>query len=121
MFKTFEPLSATTSEADAARTFEHPHRAARLATRIQIHHRLIGRLFRQQSLRWFGILAAVEILLLVLAPWLAIQTRFLADPDTLNVASMMLPLHSVVFAGVLWISMMALGMYQRHGVRSRAW
>jgi sugar transferase (PEP-CTERM system associated) len=72
-------------------------------------------LVRQQSLRWFGVLAAVELILLLLAPWLAIQTRFHADPATLYATGSMLPLHSGVFAGVVWISMMALGMYQRHG------
>ena len=115
MLKTFDPVSATTSNGDAPYVHGHPRRQARLATRLQIHHGLIGRLFRQQSLRWFGVLAAVELVLLLLAPWLAIQTRFFADPMTLDAASMMLPLHSVVFAGVVWVSMMALGMYQRHG------
>lgn len=115
MFKTFEPISATTSESEASATREHLHRPVRLATRIQIRHHLISRLFRQQSLRWFGVLAAVEIVLLFLAPWLAIQTRFHADPAARDAASILLPLHSGVFAGVVWIHMMALGMYQRHG------
>ncbi|MFU8830726.1 MAG: TIGR03013 family XrtA/PEP-CTERM system glycosyltransferase [Wenzhouxiangella sp.] len=75
----------------------------------------MGRLVRQQSLRWFGMLAVVEISLLLFAPWLAIQTRFHADPASLDAASVMLPLHSIVFSAVIWISMMALGMYQRHG------
>ena len=115
MLKTFESIPETTSDGDLPRTFDDPRRLARLATRIQIHQGLIGRMFRQQSLRWFGILAVVEILLLLLAPWLAVQTRFHTDPATLHSAAMMLPLHSGVFAGVVWISMMALGMYQRHG------
>ncbi|QOC22004.1 TIGR03013 family PEP-CTERM/XrtA system glycosyltransferase [Wenzhouxiangella sp. AB-CW3] len=115
MFKTFEPASVTTSESETLRTLEPPHRSARLATRIQIHHCLVGRLVRQQSLRWFVILAAVEVILLLLAPWLAIQTRFHADPASLGAAGTMLPLHSGVFAAVIWVSMVALGMYQRHG------
>lgn len=72
-------------------------------------------MFRQQSLRWFGVLAGVELILLLAAPWLAIQTRFYADPEALESAGAMLLPHSAVFAGVVWISMMALGMYQRHG------
>ena len=115
MFKSFEPASATTSTVDAPYVPEQPHRPARLATRLQINHHLIGRLFRQQSLRWFGVLAAVELVLLLLAPWLAMQTRFHAEPATLVAAGLMPLLHSGVFAGVVWISMMALGMYQRHG------
>jgi sugar transferase (PEP-CTERM system associated) len=115
MFKSFEPVSATTSRGDAPSTLEPAYRPARLATRIQIHHGLVGRMFRQQSLRWFGVLAAVELILLLLAPWLAIQTRFYADPEALASAGLMLLPHSGVFAGVVWISMMALGMYQRHG------
>ncbi|WP_376695140.1 TIGR03013 family XrtA/PEP-CTERM system glycosyltransferase [Wenzhouxiangella sp. EGI_FJ10305] len=115
MFKSFEPVSATTSERDAPRVHEHSYRPTRLATRLQIHHGQIGRLLRQQSLRWFGVLAVVEVILLLLAPWLAIQTRFYSDASTLDAARSLLPLHSGVFAGVVWISMMALGMYQRHG------
>ncbi len=116
MFKTFEPIPAMTrSKGDALRTLDQLHVPARLATRLQIHHHLISRLFRQQSLRWFGVLAVVEIALLVLAPWLAIQTRFYADPVSLEAAGTMLPLQTGVFVAVVWISMMALGMYQRHG------
>ncbi len=116
MFRTFEPVSAPTSESDAPRTLEHhPRRPVRLATRMQIHDHLIGRLFRQQSLRWFGVLAAVEFIVLLLAPWLAIQTRFYSDPTSLDAAGMMLPLQAGAFAAVVWVSMMALGMYQRHG------
>ena len=115
MFNTFEPITATTSESDIPRTRKPAQRSARLATRLQIHHRRIGRLFRQQSLRWFGVLAAIEFMLLLPAPWLAILTRFQADPASLNTAGTMLSLHSVVFAAVVWISMMSLGLYQRHG------
>lgn len=115
MFNSFESASATTSHGDALRTPEQLHRPVRLATRIQIHHGLIGRCLRQQSLRWFGMLAAIEFMLLLLAPWLAMQTRFYADPVALDAAGAMLPLHGGVFAGVVWVSMMALGMYQRHG------
>lgn len=115
MFRTFEPVSATTSKGDVLRTPEHPYRPARLATRIQMHKGQLSRLLRQQSLRWFGVLAVVEITLLLLAPWLAIQTRFYAFPSTLDAARSLLPLHSGIFAGVIWINMMALGMYQRHG------
>ncbi len=115
MFKTFESVSEATSESDAPRRLELGYRSARLATPVQMHHHMIGRLFRQQSLRWFGMLAIVEIILLLLAPWLAIQTRFYADPASLDAASAMQPIHSGVFAAVIWVSMMALGLYQRHG------
>lgn len=114
MFHSFDPVSGTTID-DIQRRVEQPHRRARLATRMQIHHCLIGRLFRQQSLRWFGVLAAIELMLLLLAPWLAIQTRFQTDPAALQAGGIFVSLHSAVFAGVVWISMMALGMYQRHG------
>lgn len=115
MFKTFEPVSEMTGQGETPHSLERPHRPARLATRIQIHHHLIGRLFRQQSMRWFGVLAAVELLLLVVAPWLAIQTRFHADVAALDAAGRMLPLYGGIFAGVVWLHMMALGMYQRYG------
>lgn len=115
MFKTFEPISVTSSDADLRHDYEFSYRPARLATRLQMRHCLVGRLFRQQSLRWFGVLAVIELVLLLLAPWLAIQTRFMADPVSLGSANLMLSIHGTVFAGVVWISMMALGMYQRHG------
>lgn len=115
MFKTFVPVSATTNQRDVSRGIERPYPPARLATRIQIHQHLIGRLFRQQSLRWFAVLAIAELGLLLIGPWLAIQTRFHADAAGLGDAAAMLPIYSVTFAGVVWIHMVALGMYQRYG------
>jgi len=93
--------------------------APRLATRHQMQFGLVGRLFRQQSLRWFAVLAVVELCLLMLAPWLAAKSRFHADPNMMNEAVAMLPLTSILFTGVIWTSMMALGMYQRHGQEIR--
>lgn len=114
MFRTFDPSSTTTGNGDTSVYEAEPQRPARLATRIQLRSGLVQRLFRQQSLRWFGVLAVVEIALLMLAPWLAIQTRFHAD-SALGMPALAMPLPGVVFAGVVWVSMVALGMYQRHG------
>ncbi|MFU8831348.1 MAG: TIGR03013 family XrtA/PEP-CTERM system glycosyltransferase [Wenzhouxiangella sp.] len=86
-----------------------------LANQLQMRSGLFERLFREQSLRWFAVLAAIELFLLLLAPWLAAQVRFHGDPEGLDAALALLPARSLVFAAVVWISMIALGMYQRHG------
>ena len=80
------------------------------------------RLLRQQSMRWFAVLAVVELFLLAISPWLAVNTRFPLDRDTLALAYETLPLRAVLFASVVWLTMAALGLYQRHsrGVRDDA-
>ena len=77
------------------------------------------RLLRQQSMRWFAVLAVVELLVLALAPWLAIHTRFQADPQALELARLELPLRAIVFGSVTWLTMAALGLYQRHSRGAR--
>ena len=81
----------------------------------------VRRLLREQSRRWFGVLAVAELLLLALAPMLAVHTRF-QDPELIAAAEQGLPLRAVVFASVVWLTMAALGLYQRHsrGVRDDA-
>jgi sugar transferase (PEP-CTERM system associated) len=80
--------------------------------------RLVGaaiqQMLRQQSLRWYAVLAGLELALLLLAPWLAVETRFYGDPDGLLAARAALPVQAPVFAGVVWLTMLALGLYQRH-------
>lgn len=101
----YEPAGATPSAAgfDAVRL---PRRRIRLAAFQQ--------LLRQQSLRWFAVLAVVELVLLLLAPWLAVETRFFGEPEGLAAAHDELPLHAAVFGAVVWLTMLALGLYQRH-------
>lgn len=77
------------------------------------------RMLRQQSMRWFGLLAGVELLLLLLSPWLAIHTRFPADPEGVALAQAELPVRAVLFASVVWLTMVALGLYQRHSRGAR--
>jgi sugar transferase (PEP-CTERM system associated) len=85
-----------------------------LATRHQMRLGLIGRLMRQQSLRSFALLAVVETGLLLLAPLVASEIRFFGDPASRATALEEMPLTSSVFAGVVWLTMVALGLYQRH-------
>lgn len=115
MFKTFDPISASSIDSELPRTVRFEKALPRLATRLQMQHCRFRRLFRQQSLRWFGVLAALEFGLLLLASWLALQTRFQSETAILEASGMALPVHGAVFAVVVWMSMMALGMYQRHG------
>ena len=77
------------------------------------------RMLRQQSMRWFAVLAVVELVLLALAPWLAIHTRFHADPVGLEQARLVLPLRAVVFGSVTGLTLAALGLYQRHSRGAR--
>ena len=89
--------------------------SATLATRGQMRAGLMSRLLRQQSLRLFALLAAVEATLLFLAPLLAARLRFAGD-STAVAEALPLPLaQAAVFAIVIWISLAALGLYQRHG------
>lgn len=85
-----------------------------LATRRQMRLGLIGRLLRQQSARSLALLATVEIALLLLAPLVATEIRFYGDPTSRAAALQEMPLTSSAFAGVVWLTMMALGLYQRH-------
>jgi sugar transferase (PEP-CTERM system associated) len=102
-FDAAAPAAARVADFDAVRL---PRRRIRLAAFQQ--------LLRQQSLRWFAVLGALELVLLLLAPWLAVETRFHADPEGLAAAHGELPLHAAVFAAVVWLTMLALGLYQRH-------
>ncbi len=86
-----------------------------LASRRQMRLGLFGRWLRQQGLRSFALLTATEIALLLLAPWLAVRLRFYDDPASLTAAMQDMPMTSTAFAGVVWLTMVALGLYQRHG------
>ncbi len=83
-----------------------PRRRVRLAAFRQ--------LLRQQSLRWFAVLASLELLLLGLAPWLAVETRFIGDPDAVSHELSTLPMRAALFALSCWVTLVALGLYQRH-------
>jgi len=97
---------AAASAAISLESVRVPRRRVRLAAWRQ--------LLRQQSLRWFAVLASLELVLLSLAPWLAVETRFLGDAHSLALARDALPLQGLVFAVVVWTTMIALGLYQRH-------
>jgi sugar transferase (PEP-CTERM system associated) len=71
-------------------------------------------LLRQQSLRWYALLAGMELVLLLLAQWLAVETRFYGEAASLELAYTAMPLQAGLFAGVVWVTMIALGLYQRH-------
>jgi hypothetical protein len=66
-----DPISATTGSTSDLPFDMRREQAPRFATRHQLQRGLLKRLFRQQSLRWFALLAVVELGLLILAPWLA--------------------------------------------------
>jgi sugar transferase (PEP-CTERM system associated) len=113
-------LDATSSARSVGR-IDAPVQAmpsASFGTVLMPRRRLVGaavqQLLRQQSLRWYAALAALELLLLALAPWLAVETRFYGDPEALAVARAALPVQATAFAGVVWLTMLALGLYQRH-------
>lgn len=86
-----------------------------LASRRQMRLGLFGRWLRQQGLRSFALLAGMEIMLLLLAPWAAAQIRFQGDTAALAAAMREMPVTSTAFAAVVWLTMVALGLYQRHG------
>ncbi len=85
-----------------------------LASRRQMRLGLLGRWLRQQSLHAFTLLAAAEIVLLLLAPILAAHIRFYGSPADLSAAMMEMPITCTVFAAGVWLTMVALGLYQRH-------
>ncbi len=115
MLKTFDTdvSAGLRSDSSSAPTFASGNLV--LANQLQMRSGLLERLFREQSMRWFAVLAATELCLLLLAPWLAAQVRFYGDPEALHAALEVLPVRSAAFASVVWICMIALGMYQRHG------
>ncbi|MCA1778314.1 MAG: TIGR03013 family PEP-CTERM/XrtA system glycosyltransferase [Xanthomonadaceae bacterium] len=85
-----------------------------LASRGQMRLGLLRRLMRQQSLRSFVLLAGIEIGLLLLAPWVAARIRFPGDAASLSAAMESIAITSVLFAATVWLSMVTLGLYQRH-------
>lgn len=85
-----------------------------LATRRQMRLGLAARLLRQQSARSLALLAIVETALLLLAPLAATEIRFYGDPTSRLAALQEMPLTSSVFAGTVLLTMIALGLYQRH-------
>ena len=97
---------ATPSATISLESVRVPRRRIRLAA--------LRQLLRQQSLRWFAVLATLELVLLGLAPWLAVETRFIGDVHGLQTARDALPLQALVFAVVVWTTLIALGLYQRH-------
>ncbi len=85
-----------------------------LASRGQMRFGLLRRFMRQQSLRSLVLLAATEIGLLMLAPWLAAHIRLYNDTASLASAMEAMATTSMLFAGSVWLTMATLGLYQRH-------
>jgi len=115
MLKTFDTDASAGLRSESGTVASFASGDLVLANQLQMRRGLFERLFREQSMRWFAVLAATELCLLLLAPWLAAQVRFSGDPEGLDAALAVLPVRSAVFAGVVWVCMIALGMYQRHG------
>lgn len=114
MLKVLDTPINLSGESDASLGGEPTTFSPVLASRRQMRLGMFGRWLRQQSLRSFALLAVVEICLLLLAPWLAAQLRFIGDPVALAAAMREMPITCTVFAGVAWLTMVALGLYQRH-------
>jgi sugar transferase (PEP-CTERM system associated) len=114
MLKAMDSRAASIPRPDKAAFDDSLNHSPVLATRQQMRLGLLGRLLRQQSLRSFTLLATIEIALLVLAAWLAVELRFHGDAATRSAVIAELPLTSTIFAGVVWLTMIALGLYQRH-------
>lgn len=85
-----------------------------LASRGQMRLGLLRRFMRQQSLRSFVLLAGIEIALLLQAPWLAARIRLSGDAAALSAAMETLAVTSTLFAAIVWLTMVTLGLYQRH-------
>jgi len=75
---------------------------------------VVRRFLRQQSVRWYTVLAVSEFLLLNLAALLSVQLRFLNEPEGLQLALETVPLRAPLFAFCILLSLSAVGLYQRH-------
>lgn len=75
---------------------------------------VLQRFLRQQSVRWYTVLAISEFLLLNLAAFLSVQLRFLNEPEGLQLALQALPVRGPLFASFIVLSLSAVGLYQRH-------
>lgn len=75
----------------------------------------LGRLCRQQTQRWYLQLAIIELGLLLLACCLAFYTRFGFAHAEVAPTVDPFPWQAIIFALTIWVSMLALGLYQRHG------
>lgn len=115
MFKILDSPGSTTEQLAGPAPADPVAFSPVLASRRQMRLGRFRRWLRQQGVRSFALLAAAEIVLLLLAPWLAAQIRFHGDPVALAGATQEMPATSTVFAGVVWLTMVALGLYQRHG------
>lgn len=85
-----------------------------LASRGQMRLGMLRRFVRQQRLRSGVLLAGTEIGLLMLAPWLAARIRLYGEAATLATAMETVMITSVLFAASVWLTMVTLGLYQRH-------
>ncbi|WP_250625475.1 TIGR03013 family XrtA/PEP-CTERM system glycosyltransferase [Pinirhizobacter soli] len=72
------------------------------------------RFLRQQFVRWLLLLGVSEFLLLAAALNLATYLRFFLSPDDLATYATALPQRSLLFAGVVFVTMAALGQYRAH-------
>lgn len=72
------------------------------------------RFFNNRSLRWLLMLAAIELVLLSVALYLAAYLRYLHTPEDLALFSHSLALRAPVFSAVLMLGLAALGQYQLH-------
>jgi len=72
------------------------------------------RFLRQQFVRWLLLLGVSEFLLLAAALNLATYLRFFLSPDDLATYAASLPQRSLLFAGVVFVTMAALGQYRAH-------
>jgi sugar transferase (PEP-CTERM system associated) len=75
---------------------------------------MVSRFLRQQSSRWFALLAVFEFTLLNLAAVIAVRLRFGASADGLVQALDRMPVNAPLFAIFITLGLGAMGLYQRH-------
>ncbi len=93
--------------------------ALALSTRSQKARGLSRRLLRQQSLRWYAMLAVVELVFLFAIPAIVVAMLAWLEPSMPSPATPAVLWQSLIFAGTVWLVMVTLAMYQRHGRRFR--
>jgi len=106
---------AVSASIAGASTFSPPGLEIPLAEPGQFRRGALGRLCRQQTQRWYIQIAIIELSLLLLACQLAVYTRFGFEYADIAPTINLYPWKASIFAVIVWLSMLALGLYQRHG------
>jgi len=107
------PAAATNRAGSLAYTVDRPE--IPLAEPGHFRRGAFGRLCRQQTQRWYLQLAVLELGLLLLSCQLAVYMRFGLGYAEVAPTVDLFPWQATTFALTIWLSMLALGLYQRHG------